>query len=102
MRKIIYPPLSPPTKTNHIYWEGGIEMAPRNGSTNMMSKSCQYLVFYFVKEVQLYSNDFERVGYSNATYMFGTISHAPSLLPNLKKKIKHPVHIARSVLVGVW
>jgi hypothetical protein len=62
MRKIIYPP----TKTNHIYWEGGIEMAPRNGSTNMMSKSCQYFVFYFVKEVQLYSNDFERVGYSNA------------------------------------
>jgi hypothetical protein len=32
-------------KKNHIYWEGGIEMAPRIGSTNMMSKSCQYLVF---------------------------------------------------------
>jgi hypothetical protein len=72
MRKIIYPPFNSHKKI-HIYWEGGIEMAPRKGSRKM-SKSLSVFSFYFLKEVQLYSNDFERVGYSNALHVWNHIT----------------------------
>lgn len=52
-------------------------MAPKKGSTNMMSKSLS--VFSFIPMTL-------REQATPMLYMFGTTSHAPNLLPNLKTK----------------